>query len=215
MIKILVVDDQRLMREGLKTILEFEEDIKVVGLAENGQDALDKISLYNPDLVLLDIRMPIMNGVECTQAIKEKYPYVKVLILTTFDDDEYIIEGLRNGAEGYLLKDLTSEKLISAIKDVYGGNSIIQPEIASKIISHITVKRQSANLDGQIDQLTEREIDVFKLLGKGLNNKEIAESLYISEGTVKNYISTIYDKIGIKERSKAILYAIENKYVDE
>lgn len=215
----MIVDDQRLMREGLKTILDLEEDIVVVEMAEDGEDALKKISLNQPDVVLMDIRMPIMNGVDCTAAIKDKYPHIKVLILTTFDDDEYIIEGLKNGAEGYILKDLTSEKLISAIKDVYAGNSIIQPQIASKIISHITGNQQSYKLNrtkkshqSQVEELTEREKDVLRQVAKGLNNKEISKSLFISEGTVKNYISSIYDKIGVKERSKVILYAIENGY---
>lgn len=217
----MIVDDQRLMREGLKTILDLEVGIEVIQVAENGKDALEKIEINQPDVVLMDIRMPIMNGVDCTAAIKEKYPHIKVLILTTFDDDEYIIEGLRNGAEGYILKDLTSEKLISVIKDVYDGNSIIQPEIAAKIISHITGYQQSSKLkkvikikEDNVDHLTERESDVLKLVAKGFNNREIAEALFISEGTVKNYISSIYDKIGVKERSKLILYAIENKYMD-
>lgn len=213
----MIVDDQRLMREGLKTILDLEAGIKVIELAENGQDALKKISVNQPDVVLMDIRMPLMNGVECTAVIKDKYPHIKILILTTFDDDQYIIEGLRNGAEGYILKDLPSEKLISAIKDVYAGNSIMQPEIASKIISHIT-DRKPLNVDNKnsltkelVDKLTERERDVLRLVAKGLNNKEIANELFISIGTVKNYISSIYEKIGVKERSKAIMYAIDNK----
>lgn len=213
----MIVDDQRLMREGLKTILDLEAGIKVIELAENGQDAIEKISVNQPDIVLMDIRMPLMNGVECTAVIKDKYPHIKILILTTFDDDQYIIEGLRNGAEGYILKDLPSEKLISAIKDVYAGNSIMQPEIASKIISHIT-DRKLLNVDNKnslteelVDKLTERERDVLRLVAKGLNNKEIANELFISIGTVKNYISSIYEKIGVKERSKAIMYAIDNK----
>jgi len=218
-IKIMIVDDQRLMREGLKTILDLEKDLAVIHLAENGRDALDKISLELPDVVLMDIRMPVMNGVECTLAIKENYPGIKVLILTTFDDDEFIIDALRNGAVGYLLKDLSSEKLVNCIRDVYAGNSIMQPEIAAKVISMITGNKIIPDGGGTtskhtgIDELTEREIAVLKLVGKGLSNLEIAKKLYISEGTVKNYISSLYSKIDISERSKLIMYALENKYV--
>ncbi len=218
-IKVMIVDDQRLMREGLKTILDMEQDIEVVQLAENGKDALEKIPSAHPDVVLMDIRMPVMNGVECTLAIKEKYPGIKVLILTTFDDDEFIIDALRNGAVGYILKDLSSEKLVNCIRDAYAGNSIMQPEIAAKVISLITGDKTGAEGSGtalkrsDIDGLTEREISVLKLVGKGFSNLEIAKRLYITEGTVKNYISSLYSKTDINERSKLIIYAQENKYV--
>ena len=218
-IKVMIVDDQRLMREGLKTILDMEQDIEVVQLAENGKDALERVSSAHPDVVLMDIRMPVMNGVECTLAIKEKYPGIKVLILTTFDDDEFIIEALRNGAVGYILKDLSSEKLVNCIRDAYAGNSIMQPEIAAKVISLITGDKTGAGGSGtalkrsDIDGLTEREINVLKLVGKGFSNLEIAKRLYITEGTVKNYISNLYSKTDINERSKLIIYAQENKYV--
>ena len=164
--------------------------------------------------------MPVMNGVECTSAIKKEYPKIKVVILTTYDDDEFIIDALCNGAEGYILKDLPSEKLLSSIRDVYNGNSIMQPEIAAKVIAHIT--RNKGALQGsrittgenQVDELTDREKEILVLVAKGMNNREIAKALYISEGTVKNYISSIYDKIGTKERSKAIRFAMENHYLD-
>jgi DNA-binding NarL/FixJ family response regulator len=212
----MIVDDQRLMREGLKTILELENDIRVVQLAENGQDALLKIGQEEPDVILMDIRMPVMNGVECTAAVKQKYPKIKVVILTTFDDDEYIIDALSNGAEGYMLKDLPSEKLISSVRDVYNGNSIMQPEIASKVIAHITKNKMTPqpkrSLGGtnRADELTEREREILVLISKGMNNNEIAESLFLTVGTVKNHIRSIYDKIGVSERSKAMLFAMEN-----
>lgn len=215
-IKVMIVDDQRLMREGLKTILELENDIRVVQLAENGQDALLKIGQEEPDVILMDIRMPVMNGVECTAAVKQKYPKIKVVILTTFDDDEYIIDALSNGAEGYMLKDLPSEKLISSVRDVYNGNSIMQPEIASKVIAHITKNKMTPqpkrSLGGtnRADELTEREREILALISKGMNNNEIAESLFLTVGTVKNHIRSIYDKIGVSERSKAMLFAMEN-----
>lgn len=215
-IKIMIVDDQRLMREGLRTILDLEQDMTVVSLAENGKDALDKIPNAQPDVVLMDIRMPVMDGVECTGIMKQQHPNIKVLILTTFDDDEFIIDALKNGAVGYILKDLSSEKLVTAIRDAYNGNSIMQPEIAAKLISHITgVSRDNAHSsessEMQKEELTDREKDVLKLVGKGMSNTEIAKKLYISEGTVKNYISSLYDKLDINERNKLMLYAIENK----
>jgi DNA-binding NarL/FixJ family response regulator len=221
-IKIMIADDQRLMREGLKTILELEEDLEVAAMAENGQDALDKIEEVRPDVVLMDIRMPVMNGVECTRIIKQKYPGIKVLILTTFDDDEYIFDGLKNGAVGYLLKAVPSEKLVSSIRDAYIGSMIMQPEIAAKIVSHITaapaapapVPKQESTA-GKVNpayELTEREIEVLGLVAKGFSNREIARELYISEGTVKNYISSLYEKLDIAERSNLSMFALENKF---
>lgn len=155
--------------------------------------------------------MPVMDGVECTGIIKHLYPKVKVLILTTFDDDEFIIEALKNGAVGYILKDLSSEKLVSAIRDVYNGNSILQPEIAAKVISHITGAPKYNNVITESKQtdLTDREKDVLRLVGKGMSNIEIAKKLYISEGTVKNYISNLYSKLEINDRSKLTIYTIE------
>ena len=218
-IKVMITDDQRLMREGLKTILDLEQDLTVVELAENGRDALNKIAEAQPDVILMDIRMPIMNGVECTGIIKQQYPKIKVLILTTFDDDEFIIDALKNGAVGYMLKDLSSEKLVGAIKDAYNGNSIMQPEIAAKVISHITgstlgpIHNNAVLEQSFISELTDREKNVLQLVGKGMSNNEIAKKLYISEGTVKNYISNLYSKLEVNDRSKLTLFAIENKYM--
>jgi DNA-binding NarL/FixJ family response regulator len=214
-IKVMITDDQRLMREGLKTILDLEQDLVVVELAENGRDALDKIAGAQPDVILMDIRMPVMDGVECTGIIKKQHPDIKVLILTTFDDDEFIIEALKNGAVGYMLKDLSSEKLVGAIRDAYNGNSIMQPEIAAKVISHITgsipAKENLPKVRNPKSELTERERDVLQLVGKGMTNTEIAKKLYISEGTVKNYISNLYSKLEVDDRSKLTLYAIRSE----
>ncbi len=222
-IKVFIVDDQRLMREGLKTLIELEEGLEVVGMAENGEIALETISADPPDVVLMDIRMPVMNGVECTKIVRQRFPTVKVLILTTFDDDEYIIECLKYGAHGYLLKDLSADKLISSIKDVYLGNSILQPEIASKIISHVvdtnSLVKKATNLkaevknDDDIIELSEREKEILRYMSRGMTNREISNTLFITEGTVKNYITGIYSKIGINDRTKAIIYATEKKYI--
>lgn len=238
-IKVMITEDQRLMREGLKTLLDLEQDLTVVELAENGKDALEKLPGVQPDVILMDIRMPVMDGVEATRIIKEKYPKVKVLILTTFDDDEFIIEALKNGAVGYILKDLSSEKLVTAIRDAYNGNSIMQPEIAAKIISHITGaarnilgKNMAVEISHEVSQteeqgelkwkksgnfkeknnkseLTDREKDILNLVGEGMSNTEIAKKLYISVGTVKNYISNLYSKLEVDDRSKLTLYAIK------
>jgi len=213
---VMITDDQRLMREGLKTILDLEQDITVVQLAENGRDALNKIADAQPDVILMDIRMPIMDGVKCTGIIKQQYPGIKILILTTFDDDEFIIEALKNGAVGYILKDLSSEKLVGAIRDAYNGSSIMQPEIAAKVISHITgtikepIHHNAHKVRHDKSELTDRERDVLHLVGKGMSNTEIAKNLYISEGTVKNYISNLYSKLEVDDRSKLTLYAIKN-----
>ncbi len=223
-IKIMITDDQRLMREGLKTILDLEQDMEVIELAENGKDALDKLPSAQPDVMLMDIRMPVMDGVECTRLIKKRYPDIKVIILTTFDDDEFIIDALINGAAGYILKDLSSEKLVEAIRDTYRGNSIMQPEIAAKVISHITGTAKEhinnpetdtvvSETQSSTDDLTEREKDVLKLVGKGMTNIEISKQLYISEGTVKNYISSLYSKLQVNDRSKLTIYAIEHKHI--
>lgn len=224
-VKVMITDDQRLMREGLKTILDLEDDLTVVQLCENGKDTLEKLPSVRPDVILMDIRMPIMDGVECTRIIKQQYPEVKILILTTFDDDEFIIDALKNGAVGYILKDLSSEKLVSSIRDAYKGNSIMQPEIAAKVISHISESInysdfKSMNKDSQEIsiiskevntklKLTNREREILNLVGEGMSNTEIAKKLYISVGTVKNYISNLYSKLEVEDRSKLTLYAIK------
>ena len=221
-IKVMITDDQRLMREGLKTLLDLEEDLAVVSLAENGRDALEKIPSAKPDVILMDIRMPVMDGVECTRIIKEQHPQIKVLILTTFDDDEFIIEALKNGAVGYMLKDLSSEKLVAAIRDAYNGGLVMQTEIAAKIISHITgtakepthqedaksIKVNATKVMYDKSELTDREKEVLHLVGEGMSNTEIAKKLYISVGTVKNYISNLYSKLEVDDRSKLTIYAI-------
>lgn len=204
-INIIIVDDQTLMRDGLKTILDLEEDMEVIGVAQNGQEVLNMLQDKIPQVILMDIRMPIMNGVEATKRIKEQYPQVKILMLTTFQDEEYIIEALSNGADGYLLKDIQTDKLIQAIKEVHQGQLLITPEIARKLANHL--KRQPT-LNTKIEEtfeLSEREVEVVKLMVQGFSNKDIAKSLFISEGTVKNYISSIYSKLGTSDRTQAVL----------
>lgn len=202
-IRIMIVDDQGIIRDGLKSLLEARDEFEVICLAENGEIACQQAHLLRPDVILMDIRMPVLNGVEATKCIKKTNPNTKVIILTTFDDDAYIIEAMRLGASGYLLKDTSSDKLYEAIKDSVLGHIILPGEIAIKIISNIPLK-QDRKID--LSDFSSREMDIIKLLILGKTNTEIADILYLSIGTVKNYLSQIYSKIDCSDRSKAILY---------
>jgi len=209
MIKLMIVDDQTLMRDGLKTIIELEDDIEIVSLAENGEEAVKNNDLYNPDVILMDIRMPIMNGVESVKQIKENDNDVSILMLTTFDDEEYIIEALAFGADGYLLKDIAADQLIEYIRSGYKGEIMLPAKIGKKLAKRLF--KNEEKLDAQsinkiaFDDFSVRELDIAKLLVKAYSNKQIAKELFISEGTVKNYISNIYSKLGTNDRSKVIL----------
>ncbi len=206
MIKVLIVDDQSLIREGLSMMLSLYDEIFLVGEASNGKEALDILRKSEVDLVLMDIRMPVMDGVEATKIIKEKYPHVKVLILTTFKEDEYIFEGLKNGADGYLLKDISSEELVKAMETVYSGNVLLQPEIAKKIMGALIEKKtREDDKRDLVKELTRREYEIALLVGEGKTNKEISEILYITEGTVKNHLTNILDKLNLKDRTQLAL----------
>ncbi|MCQ4922943.1 response regulator transcription factor [Tissierella carlieri] len=204
MIKVLIVDDQSLIREGLMMMLSLYDTITLVGEATNGKEAIELIDRIQVDLILMDIRMPIMNGVEATKIIKEKHHDIKVLILTTFNEDEYIFEGLRNGADGYLLKDISSQDLVKAIKTVYEGNVLLQPDVAKKMLGAMTYNNVAqSNLDRHIfKELTKKEYEIALLIGEGKSNKEIASTLYITEGTVKNHITKILDKLDLRDRTQ-------------
>ena len=206
-IRILVADDQTLMRDGLKTILELEDDMEVAGMAENGMQAYEMAGRLHPDLVLMDIRMPVMDGVESTRLIKKEYPSIVVIMLTTFDDDEYIIQALRFGANGYLLKDIQGNKLIEAVRDSVTGSMLIPSNIAVKLAARLSCMSPQQNLQdkGSIPEFSEREMEIVRLMVKGYNNRQIASALYITEGTAKNYISSIYSKIGTNDRTNAVI----------
>lgn len=210
-IRLLLIDDQRLMRDGLRTILELEEDFEIVGEAADGQDGLDAYAALEPDVVLMDIRMPGMDGVEATRRMVERWPEARVIILTTFDDDEYIFEGLRVGALGYLLKDVSGDELAQAIRKVAAGGALIEPSVARKVLAEFArLETASRPLnEGLADPLSERELEVLQLLGQGLSNKQIAAELYLAEGTIKNYVSNILDKLGVNDRTQAALRAQE------
>jgi len=206
MIKMVVADDQMLTREGLRTILDLEDDFEVVGVASNGSEACQLVESLRPDLVLMDIQMPVMDGITALQQIKAQSPHVYVLILTTFLEDDYIVDGMAGGASGYLLKDLDADKMIAAIRDTVEGNFILPASVAARLASKITDLTQQFKLPNMnAMELTTREREIADLLLKGCNNREIAAALYIAEGTARNYISNLYSKLEVIDRVQAIV----------
>jgi DNA-binding NarL/FixJ family response regulator len=210
-VRILLVDDQRLMREGLRTLLELEPGLHVVGEANQGREALDLYTRLQPDVVLMDIRMPVMDGVEATRQLVGHWPTCRVIILTTFDDDEYVFEGLRAGALGYLLKDVSIQELAEAVRTVMAGGVLIEPSVARKVVAEFArMTNSSPRAAVELDEsLSQRETDILRLLSQGLTNREIAQRLYLAEGTVKNYVTTILAKINARDRTQAALRARE------
>jgi len=207
MIRILVCDDQDLVCEGLKGILSTDPELKIVGIANDGADALDMIPACQPDLVLMDLKMPVMNGVQATRQICQQYSGIKVLVLTTYDADEWVFDAIRAGARGYLLKDTPRDRLIAAIKETAAGKTPVDPTVAGRLFAHVT--QQVTAPDTTITRLlSEREKEVLGLLGKGLSNAEIAARIYLSEGTVRNYVSSIFEKLGVDDRTQAAVLAI-------
>jgi len=197
-IRILLAEDQTLMRQGLKTLLELEEDLRVVGEAEDGSQAVKLALQLRPDVVLMDVQMPHQNGVEATAVLCRSWPEVKVIILTTFDRDDYVFQGVRAGALGYLLKDTPAEKLYETIRRVHAGEVFIQPEIASRTL------RAALHPTGDlVEPLSDREQEVLVMLAQGVPNKEIADKLHIAEGTVKNHVSNILAKLQVQNRTQA------------
>ncbi len=211
LIRVLLVDDQRLMRDGLRTLIELETDLDVAGEAEDGLEAISAYRNMGPDIVLMDVRMPNLNGVEATRRIKADFPEANILILTTFDDDEYIFEALRAGASGYLLKDVSGKELADAIRTVAGGGTLIAPSVARKVVSEFArLKPASASTAESLPEpLSVREIEILQVLAQGRTNKEIADYLHLAEGTVKNYVTSILQKIGARDRTQAALRAKE------
>lgn len=207
------------MRDGLQIVIDLEEDMEVVGTAANGMDAYERIISLKPDIVLMDIQMPGMNGIECIKLVKQKCPEIIILILTTFNEEDYIIEGLANGANGFLLKGIDFENLISSIHNAAKGNLLIPAEVAIKLANHLhnvyannaaaKIEKVLPHLESKNIYLTEREISILKLMIDGLNNRQIAEKVFISEGTVKNYASEIYRKFNVKNRTELLAYINE------
>jgi len=207
-IRIMIVDDQVLFREGLRTLLSVQPEFEVVAEAGNGLDAIQLVSELHPELVLMDLRMPVMDGVSATLKLHEEFPDVKVIVLTTFDDDENVFDGLRAGAVGYLLKDVSSVKLFEAVHAAANGEYFLLPSITAKIVSEfkrITSPQVAAK--EIVEPLSGRELEILRLVSDGLSNKQIAEKLVIAEGTVKNHLSNILAKLSAHDRLQAVLLA--------
>lgn len=212
-IKVLVVDDHPLIRQGLCKVLELEEKINVVGEAGDGSEALEKVRALQPDVILMDINMPDVNGIEAIGLIKKEFPRAKIIMLTIHDDDEYVLETMKTGAAGYVLKDVEPRNLIEAIRVVHKGGSYIHPTIAAKLmgeINRLSVKKS----EPLREELTRRELEVLNCLAKGYSNREIAKELYISEKTVKNHISNIFHKLNVSDRTQALIQALKLKLVN-
>lgn len=213
MIRVILADDQELIRESLSFVLNAQADIDMVGIATNGREAIELVRKEKPDVVLMDIRMPEVDGVECTRIIKEAYPQIKVIILTTFDDDEYVFGALRYGASGYLLKGVSVAELANAVREAARGGSIIMPGVATKALQ-MFARMAKGNMqitvtEKQTADLQENEWKIIREVGCGLSNKEIAATLKFSEGTVRNYLSNILNKLDLRDRTQLAIWAVQ------
>jgi DNA-binding NarL/FixJ family response regulator len=208
-IRILLADDQALFRESMRAFLDLQPEFEVIGAAANGEEALRLAMTLKPQVVLMDVRMPIMDGVEATRRLHTTQPACRVIMLTTFDDDEYVFEALRSGAAGYLLKDASAEKLFEAVRVAARGESFLQPSIAAKVVEEFTRLAKLAPERSQPlpEPLSPRELEILRLIARGAANREIAARLYITEGTVKNHITNILGKLGVSDRTQAALKA--------
>ncbi len=213
-VTVLVADDQRLVREGIASLLDIQAGISVVGEAVNGQEAIEKALALRPDVILMDVRMPVVDGIVATGQIHRELPDCQVIMLTTFDDEEYIVKSLRAGAVGYLLKDIPASQLARAVQLAHSGIYQLEPSVAGKLVGMLgdagpDRKPAAPSLPTGID-LTERELEVLRLIGTGATNREIADTLVVSEGTVKNHVSSILSRLGLRDRTQAALYAHEH-----
>jgi two-component system, NarL family, response regulator LiaR len=212
-IRLLICDDQTIVCEGLNAILSKAPQIDIVGTAYNGEDCILKVESLHPDLVLMDLKMPVMNGIMATQIIKEKYPDTLVLVLTTFDNDEWILDAIRSGASGYILKDTPKETLLGAIFDTVNGRNYIDPQVAGKVLGHIIKTPGNIKPDEKvINLLNDRELEILRFLAKGMTNAEIANLMFLSDSTIKNYISNIFVKIGVTDRTQAAIFALKSGF---
>ncbi len=209
MIKVYLVDDQNLVRQGVRALLEIAEGIEVVGEADGGKMAVENIPEVKPDVVLLDMRMPKMSGLDVLHELKQKNQLPPTIILTTFDDDELVLAGVKSGAMGYLLKDVPLEDLVDGIKQVAAGKTLVRPQITKRILEGVEDLKNNFISFERPDPLTARETEILRLMAGGHSNKEIASSLFVAEGTVKNHVSNILSKIGVRDRTRAVLKALE------
>lgn len=207
-IKVLICDDQDVVREGLRTILKSAPEIEVVGMACGGEDALLRVQSTRPDVVLMDLKMPGMNGIQATAEIRARFPQVRVLVLTTYDGDQWVFDAIRGGASGYLLKDTPREGLIQAIHETAAGKTAVDPGVAGRLFEHV---RETPAADAAITaELSEREREVLVLIARGLSNADIAARLYLSEGTIRNYVSAVFDRLGVSDRTQAAVLALRS-----
>jgi len=207
--KVIICDDQAIVRDGLEMLLKLEKDIDIVGMAEDGAAAVEMVAKERPDVVLMDLKMPIMNGVEATRQIRAKYQDVKVLVLTTYADDEWVFDAIQAGASGYLLKDTPRDELIKAVRGTATGKTYVDPSVAGKVLEQVSSHQtQPATLI--TSKLTDREIEVLRLIAKGLSNADISDRLFLSEGTVRNHVSAIFAKLGVSDRTQAAVIAIQH-----
>jgi DNA-binding NarL/FixJ family response regulator len=213
MIKVLICDDQELVCEGLNAILGTSNLVEVVGMTYNGLEAIEFLEKHPVDVVLMDLKMPVLNGIQATKQIKEKFPNIHILVLTTYDAEQWVLDAIRNGADGYLLKDAPRERLLQAIDEVNSGRTPVDSKVAGKIFEQISkMPQKSPTMVGS--NLTDREKEVLMLISHGKSNAEIAENLYLSEGTVRNYVSSILEKLEVTDRTQAAVIAIRSGLVD-
>jgi DNA-binding NarL/FixJ family response regulator len=219
-VKVMVVDDQQLMRDGISSLLSIQDGIEMIGTASDGQEAIEQALALQPDVILMDVRMPVMNGITATEKIRQQLPSCQVLMLTTFDDEEEIVKALIAGAAGYLLKDIPAQDLANAVRLAHNGIYQLEPSIAGKLVGVLSNAGQAKSGTGSNPEstedvanqcdLTEREIDVLRLIATGATNKEIAAELVISEGTVKNHVSNILSRLNLRDRTQAAIFAREH-----
>lgn len=209
MIKILLVDDQTMFRQGLASLLRLEEDFEIVGEASNGEDSRALSARLQPDVILMDMRMPVCNGVEATRQILQQFPWIRILVLTTFDEDEYVFQSLEMGALGYLLKSTPAKQVAIAIRNVHQGYSQLGPTIAPKVFSQVKAAVTTPKVDPK-RLFNSRELEILKLLGKGYSNREIAAALHLTEGTIKNHLTNIFSQLEARDRTQAALWAHEH-----
>jgi DNA-binding NarL/FixJ family response regulator len=214
MIRVVIADDQTVVRAGLRMILEAQNGIEVVGEAEDGAEAVDTVRMLLPDVALMDIRMPVLDGIEATRRIAESGSATRVLVLTTYGLDENVYDALKAGASGFLLKTDPPERLVDAVRVVAGGDALLAPEITRRLIDHFVAGSHPARSAPELEQLTARELDVVQLLARGQTNAEIAATLFVSEGTAKTHVARILAKLDLRDRTQAVIYAYENGVVE-
>jgi DNA-binding NarL/FixJ family response regulator len=213
MVRVLICDDQEIICEGLEKILSTDPEIRVMGIALDGREAVERVRADPPDVVLMDLKMPVMNGVQATRAIRQSFPDVRVLILTTYDEDEWLFDAIRSGASGYLLKDTPRHELLDAVKGTAIGKSFVDPAVMGKILARVEQATPAEPLPTAVN-LTQREREILRLLARGLTNTDIAHQLYLSEGTVRNYTSALFEKLGVSDRTQAAVAALKMGLVD-